>query len=47
LSLRVACTAPDRPLPTVRPQPVELGVNLVDALGEAAHQHLGHPLEFQ
>jgi hypothetical protein len=33
------------PLPTVRGQPVQLGVDLAGALGEAADQRLGHPLE--
>jgi hypothetical protein len=33
---------PRRPLPTVRDQPVQLGVDLVGALREAANQLLGH-----
>src|SRR4029453_5635814 len=37
---------PRRPLPTIRPQPVELGVDLIGALGEAAAQRLRHPPEF-
>ena len=36
---------PRRPLPTVRGQPVKLGVDLTGARGEAANQRLGHPLE--
>ena len=36
---------PRRPLPTVRGQPVQLGVDLAGALGEPADQRLGHPLE--
>jgi hypothetical protein len=36
---------PWRPLPTIRSQPVELGIDLAGALGEAADQRLGHPSE--
>ena len=36
---------PWRPLRTVRPQPVQLGVDLIGALGEPADQCLGHALE--
>jgi hypothetical protein len=36
---------PRCPLPTVRDQPVQLVVDLVGALGEAADQLLGYPLE--
>jgi hypothetical protein len=36
---------PRGPLPTIRDQPIELGVDLTGALGEAAHQPLRHPLE--
>ena len=36
---------PRCPLPPVRGQPVELGVDLAGALGEAADQLLGHALE--
>ena len=36
---------PRRPLSTVGDQPVELAVDLAAALGEAADQVLGHPLE--
>ena len=35
---------PRRPLPTVRGQPVEFGVDLAGALGESPDQRLGHPL---
>jgi hypothetical protein len=34
-----------RPLPTVRPEPVEFGVDLAGALGEAPDQGLWHALE--
>jgi hypothetical protein len=37
---------PRCPLPTIRDQPVQLGVDLAGALGEAVHQVLGHALEF-
>ena len=36
---------PRRPLPTVRDQPVQLGVDLAGALGEASDQRLRHPLQ--
>jgi site-specific DNA recombinase len=36
---------PRCPLPPVRDQPVQLSVDLPGALGEAADQRLGHPLE--
>jgi hypothetical protein len=36
---------PGCPLPTVRGQPVELGINLAGALGEGPHQPLRHALE--
>jgi hypothetical protein len=36
---------PWRPLPTLRGQPLQLGVDLISALGEAPDQRLGHPLE--
>jgi hypothetical protein len=38
---------PRRPLPTVRGQPVELGVDLAGALGETADQILGDSLELE
>jgi hypothetical protein len=36
---------PRRPLPTVRPTPVQLGVDPIGALGEATDQRLRHPLD--
>jgi hypothetical protein len=36
---------PRRPLPTIRGQPVNLGVDLAGALREPPHQVLGHPPE--
>jgi hypothetical protein len=36
---------PRRPLPTIHGQPVQLGVDLAGALGEATDQILGHPLQ--
>jgi hypothetical protein len=36
---------PRRPLPTVRDQPIQFGVDLAGALGEAPDKVLGHPLK--
>jgi hypothetical protein len=36
---------PRRPLPTLRGQPVQLGIDLASALGEPTDQRLGYPLE--